>query len=69
MKIKDKQKEIKKEIKRLEKEYKYQYDLEISCVETYGSELAGDVFDKSKAIYKKLELLKKSLYNILNVGK
>ncbi len=49
--------ELKKRIEKLKEEVEYQYQLTKSIVEDYGSELAGDVWDKYNAMNNEYRLL------------
>jgi|GEM_PF-4109753 len=57
--------ELKKRIEKLKEEVEYQYRLTESIIKDYGSELAGDVWDKYNAMKTEYELLKSS-YNVQN---
>lgn len=58
-----KQREIQKEIERLEKELQTEKDLNESAWNTWGSELcAGEMINRERVLEERIEHLKKSLY-------
>lgn len=59
--------ELKKRIEKLKEEAEYQYEITESIVREYGSELAGDVWDKYNNMEREYNLLK-AYFEISNKG-